>query len=192
MVYMVLSNRKRPGSLSVFQNDRLYRKSLPACMLIKKQKSVEMGSAEYIWEMAFNFLYLVTWREAKYGNPYSELVRCIYPIQKCTHTAVNTHIMNTQWAAIVCSDVQWRWFSKKNNGPTSADDITPQIITDCGNLTLDFKQLGLWASPTFHQTLGPWFPNKIYKTSPWLCSLVNQTERLFWRLRKPLQVFWVD
>ncbi len=28
--------------------------------------------------------------------------------------------------------------------------------------------------------------------SPWLCSLVNQTERPFWRLRKPLQVFWVD
>ncbi len=29
-----------------------------------------------------------------------------------------------------------------------------QIITDCGNLTLDFKQLGLWASPPFLQTLG--------------------------------------
>ncbi len=35
------------------------------------------------------------------------------------------------------------WFSKKHNGPTPADDIAPQIITDCGNLTLDFKQLGL-------------------------------------------------
>ncbi len=32
---------------------------------------------------------------------------------------------------------------KKHNGPTPADDIAPQIITDCGNLTLDFKQLGL-------------------------------------------------
>ncbi len=48
---------------------------------------------------------------------------------------------------------------KKHNGPTPADDIAPQIITDCGNLTLDFKQLGLWASPPFLQTLGPWFPN---------------------------------
>ncbi len=28
--------------------------------------------------------------------------------------------------------------------------------------------------------------------SLWLCSLVNQTERPFWRLRKPLQMFWVD
>ncbi len=32
---------------------------------------------------------------------------------------------------------------QKHNGPTPADDIAPQIITDCGNLTLDFKQLGL-------------------------------------------------
>ncbi len=32
--------------------------------------------------------------------------------------------------------VQWRWFSKKHNGPTPADDIAPQIITDCGNLLL--------------------------------------------------------
>ncbi len=47
----------------------------------------------------------------------------------------------------------------KHNGPTSADDIAPKIITDCGNLTLDFKQLVLWASPPFLQTLGPWFPN---------------------------------
>ncbi len=30
------------------------------------------------------------------------------------------------------------------------------------------------------------------QSSPWLCSPVNQTERPFWRLRKPLQVFWVD
>ncbi len=30
------------------------------------------------------------------------------------------------------------------------------------------------------------------QSSPWLCSLVNQTERPFCRLRKPLQVFWVD
>ncbi len=54
------------------------------------------------------------------------------------------------------------WFSKKHNGPTPEDDIAPQIITNCGNLTLDFKQLRLWAPP-FLQTLGPWFPMK-YKT----------------------------
>ncbi len=50
---------------------------------------------------------------------------------------------------------------KKHNGPTPADNIAPQIIKDCGNLTLDFKQLGLWASPPFLQTLEPCFPNEI-------------------------------
>ncbi len=50
---------------------------------------------------------------------------------------------------------------KKHNGPTPAEDIAPQIITDSGNLTLGFKQLGLWTSLPFLQTLGPWFPNEI-------------------------------
>ncbi len=52
---------------------------------------------------------------------------------------------------------------KKYNGPTPADDIAPQIITDCGNLTLDFKQLGLWVLHPFLQTLGLGFQMK-YKT----------------------------
>ncbi len=47
-----------------------------------------------------------------------------------------------------CSDVGFQ----KHNGPTPTDDIAPQIITDYGNLTLDFKQLGLWAFPPFFQT----------------------------------------
>ncbi len=34
--------------------------------------------------------------------------------------------------------------------------------------------------------------NSDQQSSPWLCSLVNQTEIPFWRLRKPLQEFWVD
>ncbi len=50
---------------------------------------------------------------------------------------------------------------RKHSGPTPADDMAAQIITDCGNLTLDFKQHGFWASPLFLQTLGPWFPNKM-------------------------------
>ncbi len=33
---------------------------------------------------------------------------------------------------------------------------------------------------------------QISSLPPWFCSLVNQTERPVWRLRKPLQVFWVD
>ncbi len=52
----------------------------------------------------------------------------------------------------------WAGFQKTQWTNTSRWHCT-QIITDCGNLTLDFKQLGLWASPPFLQTLGPWFPN---------------------------------
>ncbi len=46
----------------------------------------------------------VTWHTAKYGNPYSEFVLCILPIQSAhaqqwTHTE-NTHTHLEQWAAI--------------------------------------------------------------------------------------------
>ncbi len=44
---------------------------------------------------------------------------------------------------------------RKHSGPTPADDMAAQIITDCGNFTLDFKQHGFCASPLFLQTLGP-------------------------------------
>ncbi len=50
---------------------------------------------------------------------------------------------------------------RKHSGPTPADDMAAQIITDCGNVTLDFKQHGFCASPLFLQTLGPWFPNEM-------------------------------
>ncbi len=52
----------------------------------------------------YSWAYLVTWRDvANYGNPYSELVLCIYPIQVHTHSSEHTHTVNThpeQWAAI--------------------------------------------------------------------------------------------
>ncbi len=50
---------------------------------------------------------------------------------------------------------------RKHSGPTPADYMAAQIITDCANLTLDFKQQGFCASPLFLQTLGPWFPNEM-------------------------------
>ncbi len=50
---------------------------------------------------------------------------------------------------------------RKHSGPTPADVMAAQIITDCGNFTLDFKQHGFCASPLFLQTLGPWFSNEI-------------------------------
>ncbi len=45
----------------------------------------------------------VTWHTAKYVDPYSEFVLCIYPIQVHTHSSEHTHTVNThleQWAAI--------------------------------------------------------------------------------------------
>ncbi len=54
---------------------------------------------------------------------------------------------------------------KKHSGPTPADDMAAQIITNCGNFTLDFKQHGLCASPLFLQNLGPWFPNAMLNFS---------------------------
>ncbi len=50
---------------------------------------------------------------------------------------------------------------RKHSGPTPADDMAAQIITDCGNFTRNFKQHGFCASPLFFQTLGPFFPNKM-------------------------------
>ena len=35
--------------------------------------------------------------------------------------------------------------STKYSGPTPADDTAPQIISNRGNFTLDFKQLGFFA-----------------------------------------------
>ncbi len=50
---------------------------------------------------------------------------------------------------------------RKHSGPTPADDMAPQTITDFGNFTLDLKQHGFCASPLFLQTLGPWFPKEM-------------------------------
>ncbi len=74
---------------------------------------------------------------------------------------------------------------RKHSGPTPADDMAPQTITDCGNFTLDLKQHGFCASPLFLQTLGPWFPKEMQN----LLSSENITldhsaavqSRRFWR-----------
>ncbi len=65
------------------------------------------------------------------------------------------------WSAPKClgKRVQWCWFSKNTMDQHQQMTLYPK--SDCRNLTLDFKQLGLWASPPFLQTLGPWFPNEI-------------------------------
>ncbi|XP_066498300.1 apoptosis regulator BAX-like isoform X1 [Hoplias malabaricus] len=53
------------------------------------------------------------------------------------------------WTAALTLDL------RKHSGPTPADDMAPQTITDCGNFTRDLKQRGFCACPLFLQTLGP-------------------------------------
>ncbi|MEQ2241352.1 hypothetical protein ILYODFUR_024452 [Ilyodon furcidens] len=40
-----------------------------------------------------------------------------------------------------------------HSGPTPANDIALQVITDCGSIALDLEQLRLCASQLFFQTL---------------------------------------
>ncbi len=74
---------------------------------------------------------------------------------------------------------------RKHSGPTPADDMAAQIITDCGNFTLDFKQHGFFASPFFLQTLGPWFKNEMQK---WLGSPFPEDVWAWWLLMYWLQL----
>ncbi len=46
---------------------------------------------------------------------------------------------------------------RKHSGPTPADDMAPQTITDCGNFTLDLKQRGFCASPLSSRLWDPDF-----------------------------------
>ncbi len=47
------------------------------------------------------------------------------------------------WSALKFPGRWLRWLDfRKHSGPTPADDMAAQIITDCGNFTLDFKQHG--------------------------------------------------
>ncbi len=56
----------------------------------------------------------------------------------------------TSWYTAV-----WTLDLRKHSGPTPADGMAPQTITDCGNFTLDLNKRGFCASPLFLQTLGP-------------------------------------
>ncbi len=64
------------------------------------------------------------------------------------------------WSALKCPGrwLPWLWTSK-NAVDQHQQMKAAQIITDCGNFTLNFKQHGFCSSPHFLQTLGPWFPN---------------------------------
>lgn len=56
----------------------------------------------------------------------------------------------------------------KHCGPTPADDTASQIITDWGNVTLNFKELGFCASPPLSN--GPF----LYLSLTLMLSLVQK------------------
>ncbi len=101
------------------------------------------------------------WSLTSFGT-FGSVGRCQGPAGKWNqhlHKLVSRRAHEVLWNFLVdgCVDCGLQ----KHSGPTPADDMAPQIITDCGNFTLDFKQHGFCASPhLFFQTLGPWFPMK--------------------------------
>ncbi len=76
------------------------------------------------------------------------------------------------WSALKFPGRWLRVDFRKHSGPTPADDMAAQIITDCGNFTLDFKQHGFCASPLFLQTLGLNFQMK--------CKIYFHLKRGLW------------
>ncbi len=67
----------------------------------------------------------VTWHTAKYGNPYSELVLCIYPSKVHTHSSEHTHTwthtrssgqpfmlrrQGSSWGSVPCSRAPQSWY----------------------------------------------------------------------------------
>ncbi len=53
------------------------------------QRSLQLVTIKSLSEPDWDHSFMM-WHTAKYGDPFSEFVLCIYP-SKCTHTAVNTH-----------------------------------------------------------------------------------------------------
>ncbi len=104
----------------------------------------------------------------------------------CISIKLVSSMKHEAWSALKLPGIRlcWPWTSE-NSGPTPADYMAPQTITDCGNFTLDLKQRGFCASPLFLQTLGPWFPKEMQN----LLSSENITldhsaavqSRRFWR-----------
>ncbi len=99
--------------------------------------------------------------EPAFGT-FGSVGRCQVLLEKWNQ---HLHKACQQKEAWKCSKMSWYMAAltvdfRKHSGPTPADDMAAQIITDWGNFTLDFKQHGFCASPLFLQTLGPWFPNE--------------------------------
>ncbi len=115
----------------------------------------------------------------------------------CMNYCINAawHGDNQPVALLRCNEAQVALIAafRKHSEPTPADDMAGQIITDCGNFTLDFKKHGFCVSPLFLQTLGPWIPNEMPKLfsseNRTLDHWATQTVQFFFSLAQ-VRCFW--
>ncbi len=92
----------------------------------------------------------VKWHTSKYGDPYSELVLCIYPILNAhTQQWTHTHTMNThpeQWAAIYAAVpgeqlgvrclAQGHLSRSIEGGESAGHSLPPPTIPESDSLTI--------------------------------------------------------
>ncbi len=86
--------------------------------------------------------------------------------KSCGKWNLHLHKVGQQQESMKCSKTSWYMAVltldlRKHNGPTPADDMAPQTITDCGKLYTGPQATWFCASPLFLQTLGPWFPKEM-------------------------------
>ncbi len=97
--------------------------------------------------------------EPAFGS-FGSVGRCQVLQKKLNQHLHKTCQQKEAWCALKFPGRWLCWLDfRKHSESTPADDMAAQIITDCGNFTLDFKQHGFCASRLFLQTMGPWIPN---------------------------------
>ncbi len=113
----------------------------------------------------------VTWHTAKYGNPYSEFVLCIYPIQSArahTHTpgAVGSHLCcGTQGAvggSVPCSRAPQSWYW----GWRERCAFTPSTYNSCRTWDSNSQPLGYESDSL---TIRPRLPQHCYSPTLVVC-----------------------
>ncbi len=73
-------------------------------LYLKLVRPTLSATLSFLHTVYTSYIYSWKWQVAKYGNPYSELVLCIYPIQSAhTHSSEHTH---TPWTHTRSSGAQ--------------------------------------------------------------------------------------
>ncbi|MEQ2226292.1 hypothetical protein ILYODFUR_026022 [Ilyodon furcidens] len=93
-------------------------------------------------------------------NTWLGLLFMNFCINGACHGANQPVTCKKKKARMRCCSISWKMTAlsldlTEHIGPTLANDMAAQIKTDCGNLTVDLKQLRCCASTVVLQTLGP-------------------------------------